>query len=149
MLLLTFLRVENPGYSQRVFYYDHANFSPYLCAFSSLWIYRVQGETEGDFRRGDKRCVNQKSFNVRDRWKVRIDWVGADVLVVAPTGMGKVRVSYCVWTCSCCKDPILEHLLSSPCDCPSCSYTLFVVINEAHKLKNHSSLGSLLLSRHY
>jgi len=29
----------------------------YLYAFSSLWIYRVQGETEGDFRRGDKRYV--------------------------------------------------------------------------------------------
>jgi hypothetical protein len=97
--------------------------SPYLCAFSSLWIYRVQGETERDFRRGDKRCVDQKSFNVRTRWKVGTDWVGADVLVVAPTGMGKVSVSYCVWTCSCCK--ILEHLLSSPCDRPSCSYTPF------------------------
>ena len=124
-------------------------FSLFMRIFLSLWIYGVQGETEGDFRRGDKRCVKQKSFNVRNRWKVKIDWVGADVLVVAPTGMGKVSVSYCVWACSCCKDPILEHLLSSPCDRPSCSYILFVPINEAYKLKIDSSLGSLLLFRHY
>lgn len=89
------------------------NFFPYLCAFYSLWIYRVQGETEGDFRRGDKRCVNQKSFNLRSRWKVKIDWVGADVLVVAPTGMGKVRVSYRVWICLCCKDPIRASAFKS------------------------------------
>ena len=40
---------------------------------------------------------NQESFNIRNRWKVRIDRTGADVLVVAPTGMGKVSVSYYVW----------------------------------------------------
>jgi hypothetical protein len=85
---------RNPGYSQRVFYCDHAIFFLIYAHFSSLWIYGVQGETEGDFRRGDKRCVNQKYFNVRNRWKVKIDWVGADVLVVAPTGMGKVSVSH-------------------------------------------------------
>jgi hypothetical protein len=79
----------------------------YLCALSSLWIYRVQGETERDFRRGDKRCVYQKYFNLTNQWKVRIDWVGADVLVVAPTGMGKVGcLIFHLNFLSCCKDPV-------------------------------------------
>ena len=57
--LLTHLpSCQIPGYSQRVFFSKPCNFFSYLMRnFLSVRIYRVQGETEGDFRRGDKRCV--------------------------------------------------------------------------------------------
>ena len=77
---------RDPGYSQRVIYYDHA--TPLLfMRICSVWVYRVQGEAEGDIRRGDKRYA----VRILERhWQIRIVWIGGDVLVVAPTGMGKV-----------------------------------------------------------
>ena len=86
---------------------------------------------------------------MRNRWKVRIDWAGADVLVVAPTGMGKVGCLMLQCGLAHITRILLERLLSSPCDRPSCSYTLFVPINEAYKLKIDFSLVSLLSSLHY
>ena len=45
---------RDPGCSQRVFYCEHTTPLLFMRIYS-VWVYRVQGETEGDFRRGDKR----------------------------------------------------------------------------------------------
>jgi hypothetical protein len=82
--LLTFRR-DTLGCLQEVRSYDDTN-GMSLVRIYSVWIYRIQGETEGDFRGGDQGYVSQLSTW---HWKLSFS-AGADVLVVAPTGMGKV-----------------------------------------------------------
>lgn len=51
---LTFVPCRDLGCLQRVFYRDNAILLLLMRVYS-VWVYRVQGEAEGDIRRGDQR----------------------------------------------------------------------------------------------
>ena len=67
--ILTFVLYCDTGCSQKVFYHDYAIFHLFMRIYS-VWIYRVQGETKGDFRRGDKR------YAIRILERVRLELFG-------------------------------------------------------------------------